>query len=225
MSTQLESARFFTPENNPYDSPKATDVSEPLQDSAASYAPVALWSPFMSGICVVCSLFGIWGVIGGLWSIASIGLAEGAMATLESMQAPEAAGEMRAMFDAQMAYMPFAIGIEVFRVAIGFAMLAGAAMLRSKKTDANKVVALVFLAAIILNLLRTVYSWLTMNAAASVMDMPAEAESIMMMTTGIMLAIGFIFMAGMYLGLIAYLSSRGVRAMFRPTERSVGSMI
>lgn len=225
MSTQLESARFFTPENNPYETPKVAQPDSPPVEADASYAPAALWSPFMSGVCVVCSVFGVLGVIGGLWSLVSFCLADGAMSTLATMEETQVGAQMKAVFDAQMAYMPFAMGIEVFRILIGVAMLAGAAFLRSKKTDANKLVSLVFVAAIVLNLLETVYAWLSTSAMVAVMEMPAEAESVMMMTTVVWLAIGFIFMASIYLGLIAYLSSTGVRAMFRTPERSAGSMV
>jgi len=218
MATQLESQRFFTAEVNPYATAETAQALNPA--SQPDYLP-ALWTPFLSGICVFCTVFGVWGILGGFLSIVSLLWMENSMDVIETM---ETSSQFKAAVEAQVAWQPLAVATQCFRIFVGFAFIIGAILLKTKTDYANKTVALILVVGIVYGMLNLVYTYFTSAAAVEVAAADENVKGAAMVVALVIAGVIFLMKLGIYGSMIGYLSSKKVSAMFVPREKSTASV-
>lgn len=225
MTTELSSAKYLPAElTETLDYSTATggvaDPSKPLGGGYQPHRPTRKPSPGMiSVIAVFLAIAGFIGILGGAFgALGQLGIDN--MDTAKMTSAYRGQGHQaetyRRTIENRKRFSLVGYMHNGICVLVGFGFLASCFLLKANRPDANSFASTACIAAIFYNLLTIVVTWLTMPSLQGISGLSDEAASF-----AFVFAIGFtavltLMKIGLYTGIIAYMSSAGVKAAYQP---------
>ena len=235
MSTELESAKYFSPDyfQNTATGADATTTAGQAADLAAlpmAHDPnnleyeVVPWPVALTIVLAIFTVLGGSGLIGGLYAAKGVADLEMAGILVDRLadQLPEAQ-MMKAMMAAQVENSAFLYVECAVRILTGIGFLLVAGIMGKRTPFSNKLGILICSAAIFYNMVHLGVTWMT---TSSMMDAMAGSDQFAGMGSSIVLLFAggfFLFKTAIYCGIMFYLSRPGIERIFLPKpKRSLG---
>ena len=231
MATELESAKYFSPDYF-QDTVTGADVATPA-DQAADPAAVPMahdpnnleyeitpWPVALTIVLTVFTVLGVSGLIGGLYAAKGIADLEMAGILVDRLadHLPEAQ-QMKAIMAAQVENSAYLYAECVVRILTGIGFLLVAGVMGKRTPFSNKLGILICSGAIFYNMVHLGVTWMT---TSSVMDAMAGSEQFAGVATSVTLLFAgcfFLFKTAIYCGVMYYLSRPAIERIFLPKPK------
>lgn len=220
---ELESMKYFTPEmlgESPETSTALPEGGSPIPPrdpeklATAADLGIAEWTMGLTIVVWMFTIFGGWAILGSIVSMISLATLESTLAYYQKLGSIGDTQYHVALTEYKIENCLWLYLVEFTRFGLGVVFLAAAAVLKSKKEDANRFAAMACIGGVFYGLVSMMVAFMMLPDASIVPGVDSEVvDAINLLSTGFLVA-GFFVNMVFYGGLMAFLLNKNNRRLF-----------